>query len=381
MDLYDGTSNPSHHLNNFKSRMYLVDASDATRCKDFSTNLTKAAIKWFDNLPPKSITSFDDLARKTLIDQGISADILFKPAFDKLGLEEKDLKTYPDSLFGLGDTPIQPLGYISLYTTFGKAVVSTPHLYMKFSTAEGIATVKRDQKLARKCYNESLNLKGNSGRKEVNTIELGGVRTREELRPNLRKASDMPGINPDLMSHKLAVYPSSQPVQQKRRKLGTERTQVIEEQIQVLLEAGFIREVKDPLWLANVVLVKKQNGKYKMCVDYIDLNKACPKDPYPFPSINAMVDLASGYRYLSFMDAYSGYNQISMYKPDQKKTSFITPKANYCYIVMPFGLKNAGATYQQLMNKVFSAHIEKFMEVYVDDMLVKTKEDAGKLGG
>ena len=110
----------------------------------------------------------------------------------------------------------------------------------------------------------------------------------------------------------------------------------MEEQVQALLEAGFIREVKYPLWLANVVLVRKSNGKWRMCTDYTDLNKACPKDPYPLPSIDALVDASSGYRYLSFMDAYSGYNQIPMYPPDQEKTSFLTPKANYYYIVMPF---------------------------------------------
>ena len=151
---------------------------------------------------------------RTLIDQGSSADILFKTAFDKLGLEEKELRAYPNSLFGLGDTPVQPLGYVSLHTTFRKgnqsrtlkidyivvdvssaynaligrttlnqlgAIVSTPHLCMKFPTAEGIATIKADQKMARRCYNESLNLRGEGG--VFHTIELGGVQRREELRP------------------------------------------------------------------------------------------------------------------------------------------------------------------------------------------------------
>ena len=122
------------------------------------------------------------------------------------------------------------------------------------------------------------------------------------------KAADMPGIDPKLMCHKLAVYPGSRPVQQRRRKLRPERSQAVEEQVQALLEAGFIREVKYPLWLANVVLVKKSNGKWQMCTDYTDLNKACPKDPYPLPSMGTLVDASSGYKYLSFMDAYSGYN-------------------------------------------------------------------------
>nr|XP_025631186.1 uncharacterized protein LOC112724189 [Arachis hypogaea] len=145
----------------------------------------------------------------------------------------------------------------------------------------------------------------------------------------------MPRIDPQLMSHKLSVHPGSRPIQQRRCKLGTERAQVVEEQVQALLEADFIREVKYPAWLANVVLVKKQNGKWRMCVDYTDLNKACPKDPYPLPSIDTLVDASSGYHYLSFIDAYSGYNQIPLYKPDEEKTSLITPRANYYYVNTP----------------------------------------------
>ena len=101
-------------------------------------------------------------------------------------------------------------------------------------------------------------------------------------------------------------------------------------------------------------MVKKSNGKWQMCVDYTDLNKACPKDSYPLPSIDGLVDAASGFRFLSFLDAYSGYNQIPMHPLDEEKTTFITPMGNYCYRVMPFGLKNVGATYQRLMNKIFT---------------------------
>nr|KYP59375.1 Transposon Ty3-I Gag-Pol polyprotein [Cajanus cajan] len=109
-----------------------------------------------------------------------------------------------------------------------------------------------------------------------------------------------------------------------------------------------------------------------MCVDYTDLNKACPKDSYPLPSIDRLVDRASGHALLNFLDAYSGYNQIMMYPPDEVHTSFITDRANYCYRVMPFGLKNVGATYQRLMDKVFHQQIGRNKEVYVDDMVVKT---------
>ena len=139
------------------------------------------------------------------------------------------------------------------------------------------------------------------------------------------------------------------------------------------MSVGFIQEVYYPDWLVNVVLVKKANGKWRMCVDFTSLNKACPKDSFPLPRIDQLVDSTAGL--LMFMDAFSGYNQIKMAEEDQEKTTFITSQGLYCYKVMPFGLKNAGTTYQRLVNKMFSKWIERNMEVYVDDMLVKSKEE------
>ena len=136
-----------------------------------------------------------------------------------------------------------------------------------------------------------------------------------------------------------------------------ERDKAIAEEVRKLLEADFIREVYYPDWLANVVMVKKSNGKWKMCVDFTDLNRACLKDSYPFPWIDTLVDSTARHELLSFMDAFSGYNQIKMNKEDQEKTSFVTSQGLFCYKVMSFGLKNAGATYQRLMNKMFTHQI------------------------
>ena len=130
-----------------------------------------------------------------------------------------------------------------------------------------------------------------------------------------------------------------------------------------------------PEWLANVVLVKKANGKWKMCVNFTDLNQACPKDSFPLPRINKLVDSTAMHKLLMFMDAFSEYNQIKMAEEDQEKTSFIKSQRLYCYNVMPFESKNAGATYQRMVNKMFSNQIGRNMEVYVDDMLVKSKEE------
>ena len=101
-------------------------------------------------------------------------------------------------------------------------------------------------------------------------------------------------------------------------------------------------------------MVKKANGKWRMCVDFTDLNKACPKDSYPLPWVDVLVDFTARHQLLSFMDAFSGYNQIQMHKADQEKTSFVTSQGLFYYKVMPFGLKNAGTTYQRLMNKMFA---------------------------
>ena len=107
------------------------------------------------------------------------------------------------------------------------------------------------------------------------------------------------------------------------------------------------KKVYHPEWLANVVLVQKKNKEWRMCIDYIDLNKHCPKDPFGLPWIDEVVDSTTGYELLSFLNYYSNYHQISLKEDDQIKTSFITPFGAYCYTTMSFGLKNAGATYQR----------------------------------
>ena len=183
---------------------------------------------------------------------------------------------------------------------------------------------------------------------------------------------DMPGIDPSVMVHRLNVNPASSPIRQKKRVFAQEREKAIAEEVRKLLEAGFIREVYYPDWLANVVIVKKSNGKWRICVDFTDLNKACPKDSYPLPRIDTLVDSTARQELLSFIDALSGYNQIKMNEEDQEKTSFVTSQGLFCYKVMSFGLKNAGATYQRLMNKMFAHQIGRNVQVYVDDMLVKS---------
>ena len=171
----------------------------------------------------------------------------------------------------------------------------------------------------------------------------------------------------------MEIRAGSKPVKQRLLRFDEEKRRIIGEEVHELLTAGFIQEVRHPDWLANPVLVKKKNGKMRMCVDYTRLNKACPKVPFPLPRIDQIIDSTTGCETLSFLDAYSGYHQIKMKESDQLATSFITPFGIYCYVTMPFGLRNTGATYQQCMLHVFGEHIGSTVEAYVDDIVVKSK--------
>ena len=182
----------------------------------------------------------------------------------------------------------------------------------------------------------------------------------------------MGGIDPAVITHKLNVSPSFRLVKQKRRSFALEIQKAINEEAGKLFQANAIREVEYLEWLANVVLVKKANDKWRLCIDFTDINRACPKDSFPLPRIDLIVDAMAGHELLSFMDAFFGYNQISMDPNDQEKTSFVIGQGTYCYRVMAFGLKNVGATYQRLVNKMFQKQIGASMEVYIDDMLVKS---------
>ena len=176
----------------------------------------------------------------------------------------------------------------------------------------------------------------------------------------------MPGLDESLSMHKLSVYKDAKPNMQRRRNFAPERQKAIDAEIDKMLDMNLIYEVTYPQWVENAVLVKKPNGKWRVCVDYTDLNAAYPKDPYPLPNIDQLIDATTGHLMLSFMNVFSGYNQINLSPEDREKTFFITHRGVYCYKVMPFSLINAGATYQIIMKKIFSGQLGRNMEAYVD---------------
>ncbi|KAH9714403.1 hypothetical protein KPL71_020650 [Citrus sinensis] len=297
------------------------------------------------------------------------------------------------------------------FMRISQCVMSTHYLALKYRINGVVGVVKGDQRMARSCYATaaketlqvtSLDSRGDSknGRQEPvekleevvvsrsdpsRMVKVGselGEAIKGELVKCLRSHADifawshedMPGIDRGVACHKLAIKKGARPVRQKRRCFNQERYEAINTEVEKLLKAGFIREAKYPEWISNVVLVKKANGKLRMCVDFTDLNKACPKDSFPLPKIDQLVDSTAGHGLLSFIDAFSGYNQIPMDEQDEESTAFITNMGLFCNRVMPFGLKNAGATYQRLVNKIFKPLIGHTMEVYVDDMIIKSKE-------
>nr|CAN73642.1 hypothetical protein VITISV_007331 [Vitis vinifera] len=189
----------------------------------------------------------------------------------------------------------------------------------------------------------------------------------------------MPGLDPSIVQHHLPTLPHAKPVKQKLRRLHPRWSLQVKEEIQKQLSVGFILVVEYPEWLANVVPIPKKDGKVRVCVDFRDLNKASPKDDFPLPHIDLLVDSTAGHSMLSFMDGFSGYNQLLMAPEDMEKTTFITKWGTYCYRVMPFGLKNAGATYQRVATTLFHDMMHKDVEVYVDDMIVKSRGRADHL--
>jgi hypothetical protein len=189
-------------------------------------------------------------------------------------------------------------------------------------------------------------------------------------------ANDLCGVNGDVIEHSLNVDPAIRPRKQKLRKMSDDKAKGARNEVKRLLTAGVIREVTYPNWLANMVMVKKANGKWRMHIDFMDLNKAYPKDEFPLPRIDSLVDGVATSELMSLLDSYSGYHQIRMKKEDEPKTSFITPSGTYYYLRMPEGLKNAEVSFNRMTAKVLSSQIGRNVLTYVDDIIVKcTKQE------
>ncbi|KAL0420630.1 UNVERIFIED_CONTAM: Pro-Pol polyprotein [Sesamum latifolium] len=281
-----------------------------------------------------------------------------------------------------------------------QAVISMYHMKIKFPTPGGVGEVKGNPLQSRRCYMEAVRRGQKRGPSDALEGPPQGKRSREgDLEENLdTDQGTPPRVQPAEELLNIELVPGDS---EKTTRIGSQidetlREEVIrclkrnmdvfawtphdleeidpEAEIDKLVAAGHVEEIQYPEWLSNVVLVPKPSGKWRMCIDYRDLNKACPKDFYPLLKIDQLVDSTSGCELLSMMDASQGYHQIMLAPENRKRVSFITSAGTFCYTTMPFGLKNAGATYQRLLDKIFRHQIGRNMEVYVDDMLVKSKK-------
>ncbi|GKA10702.1 reverse transcriptase domain-containing protein [Tanacetum coccineum] len=277
-----------------------------------------------------------------------------------------------------------------------QAVPSTAHIMLKFPADGGIVTIRSTILIPAECatvitspkeipkeagmshQNLKVAIHPNFPNQEVvigGTLSLTG---RTELCTYLKKnldifawqPSDMTGVPRSIAEHRLNIREGYSPVRQKKRGQAPECAKAIQAEVQKLVAAGIMREVYYHDWLSNPVLVKKHNGSWRMCVDFTDLNKACPQDCYPLPEIDWKIESLCGYPFKCFLDAYKGYHQIQMAESDEEITAFHTSQGVYCYTKMPFGLKNAGATYQQIVDKAFDSQVGRNMEVAVEGMFL-----------
>ncbi|KAA0054927.1 uncharacterized protein E5676_scaffold1163G00360 [Cucumis melo var. makuwa] len=190
---------------------------------------------------------------------------------------------------------------------------------------------------------------------------------------------DMSGLDIEIVTHQLPLKPKSKSIRQKLRKIKPEMLIKIKEKVKKQFSASFFAVAKYPEWVANIVTVPKKDRKVRMFMDYRDLNRTSPKDNFPLPYIDVLVDNTVGYSTFSFMDGFSRYNQIKMAPEDREKTTFITLWGTFYYKVMPFGLKNVGETYQKVMVTLFHYLMHKEIEFYVDDMIAKSRPGEGRV--
>nr|CAE04481.1 OSJNBa0029L02.22 [Oryza sativa Japonica Group] len=187
---------------------------------------------------------------------------------------------------------------------------------------------------------------------------------------------EMPGFSRSIVEHRLPIKPRVRPHQQPPRRCKADMLEPVKAKIKRLYDAGFIRPCRYAEWVSSIVPVIKKNGKVRVCIDFRNLNKATPKDEYPMPIADQLVDAASGHKILSFMYGNAGYNQIFIAEEDIHKTAFRCPGAIglFEWVVMTYGLKSAGATYQRAMNYIYHDLIGWLVEVYINDVVVKSKE-------
>ncbi|GJZ59337.1 reverse transcriptase domain-containing protein [Tanacetum coccineum] len=296
------------------------------------------------------------MVHRMYIDGGSSMEVLYEYCFNRLRTEIKNqMVLATTSLTSFSGETIWPLGQLRLLVTIGDANHSTKAWMnfmivrmLKFSVDRGILTIRSIILILAECT----------------TVTTSSKEIRREAK---------------VSKHRLNIREGYSPARQKKRGQAPERTKAIQAEVQKLVEAGIMREVYYHDWLSNPVMVKKHDSSWRMYVDFTYLNKACPQDCYPLPKINWKVKSLCGYPFKCFLDAYKGYHQIQIVESDEEKTAFHISQEVYWYTKMPFSLKNASATYQRLVDKDFDSQVGQNIEVYIDDLVIKSHTEAEML--
>jgi hypothetical protein len=189
----------------------------------------------------------------------------------------------------------------------------------------------------------------------------------------------MPGLDRSIIEHRLPLKKGFRPFQQRAHQMRTEVLEEVKKEIEKMLEAGFIRSCRYAEWISSIVPVQKKDGRWRVYVDFRDLNRATPKDEYLMPVAETLINATAGNKILSFMDGNAHYNLIFMALEDIHNTAFRVPGAVglFKYVVMTFGLKNAGVTYQRAMNYIYHDLIGRLVEIYINDVVVKSTSTGG----
>nr|GEU68138.1 reverse transcriptase domain-containing protein [Tanacetum cinerariifolium] len=425
---YDGTGDPEDHVKVFQAAAQVKRWAMPTWCHMFNSTLIGASKVWFDELPPESINGYKDLKeaflayfmqQKKYVKNPVEIHNIkqkdgetIEDFMERFKIETRRMKGAPECMrisefmHGVNNPELtkrlnehfpKTMEEMMIATTAfirGEAAAaskkkghgtlkeilaaeaskfqSPPPMVMpvekrssnKFcdfhndkghSTDECMHLKKKIEELVRaeKLSHLIKEIKQGreqpkTGRKEATTkdkpMKIYMVQSWQRTQP-----SDMTGVSRSVAEHRLNIREGCPPVRQKKRGQAPERAKPIQAEVQKLVEARIMREVYYHDWLSNPVMVKKHDGSWRMCVDFIDLNKAY---------------------------AYKGYHQIQFAEADEEKTAFHTGHGVYCYTKMPFGLKNAGATYQRLMDKAFEGKVRRNIEVYIDDLVVKSHTEA-----
>jgi hypothetical protein len=186
--------------------------------------------------------------------------------------------------------------------------------------------------------------------------------------------SNLVGVSRKVIEHKLQVNPNAKPKKQKLHKMLEEKIEVAKTDVQHLLDAGFIRELTYPEWLANVVMIRKKNRRWRMCTDFTDLNKCCPKNDFPLTRIDQIIDSIAGSDIMALLDCFLGYHRIWLCKETEEKTRFMAPFGTYCYMRMLEGLRTASPTFCRMMKAALKDQVGMNIQSYIDDIVVASKK-------